>query len=465
MLMKQIVIAAFAMVVMAFASPAGLSAQTTRAMWVGETFNCDATSAVMGLTSDVSWTTNGGYFSLDGSGFYRNVTVTQYFSGQATVECTWRYRLYPTGSWSTQSCKWTFTCNENPVSISPTSMTLNVGESGTLTYSHQYSNAYLSAANVRFSSNNSTVASVDAYGEVTALSEGTAYVTIYSKLSDAAAAPSCKVTVLGGSPDPGPDPDGTGSGAEIVDLGLSVNWASVNIGASSEFDSGDYFAWGETSPKNVYTESNSRFYNTNAFDIGTIEDGICNLPSSCDAACARWGAPWRMPEADEINELIDRCDWTWTSRNGKNGYNVTGPSGKSIFLPAAGMYDCYDVENYGSVGSYWSISTGRSHLTSLFLGFGKENVWNGDGDRYVGRLIRPVTDQAPSSVTPVEGVDGKVCASEGMISFHCDDDVCVRVYTISGLLVFEQRGAKEVELGAGVYIVQMDGETVKTVVY
>lgn len=74
-----------------------------KSMWVGETYMCDATSAVMGLTSDITWTDNGGYLSLSGSGFYRNVTVTQYFSGTATVKCSWKYRLYSGDTWKRQS--------------------------------------------------------------------------------------------------------------------------------------------------------------------------------------------------------------------------------------------------------------------------------------------------------------------------------------------------------------------------
>lgn len=121
-------------------------------MWVGETYMCDATSAVMGLTSNVSWTTSGGYLSLKGSGFYRNVTVTQYFSGSATVKCSWKYRLYSGDTWKSQSRSWTIRCNENPVSISPTKLTLAPGETAyvvivtnTVTVIHQLQMRILAA--------------------------------------------------------------------------------------------------------------------------------------------------------------------------------------------------------------------------------------------------------------------------------------------------------------------------------
>lgn len=166
-----------------------------KAIWVGETYKCDATSAVLGLTSDVTWTTSGGYLSLSGSGFYRNVTATQYWSGTATVKCTWKYRLYSGDTWKTQSRSWTLTCIENPVSIYPTNMTLPVGGTGYVSYSHQYNNSYLSAANPYFSSSNNSIATVSSDGKVTGIKPGTCYITVYSKVSAASNAPSCKVTV------------------------------------------------------------------------------------------------------------------------------------------------------------------------------------------------------------------------------------------------------------------------------
>ena len=165
------------------------------ALWVGETYRCDATSAVMGLTSDISWTNNGGYVNLTGSGFYRDVKVTQYFSGSATIKCTWKYRLFSSDRWRTQSKTWTIKCKENPVSISPTELTLAPGATATLTYSHKYSNEYVSAANAYFSSNDGSVASVTNHGKVTALKPGKAYIHVYSKIASASNSPYCLVTV------------------------------------------------------------------------------------------------------------------------------------------------------------------------------------------------------------------------------------------------------------------------------
>ena len=169
-----------------------LSAQQ-QSLWVGQTYRCDATSAVMGLTSDVSWSTNGGYLSLTGSGFYRDVTITKYFSGTATITCSWKYRLYSGDTWKTQSRSWTVKCYDNPVSISPTEMTLSPGESAFIGHRLQYTNDYSSSASITYSSSNSSIATVSSSGLVTAKSSGTAFVTLYSSVS--ANSPYCTVTV------------------------------------------------------------------------------------------------------------------------------------------------------------------------------------------------------------------------------------------------------------------------------
>lgn len=164
-----------------------------QSLWVGQTYKCDATSAVMGLTSDVSWTTSGGYLSLSGSGFYRDVTITKYFSGTATVKCSWKYRLYSGDNWRTQTRTWTIRCNDNPASISPTEMTLSPGETAYIGYSLKYSNNYSSSARFTFSSSNSSIAKVSNKGLVTGVSTGKTYINVYSNVS--ANSPYCIVTV------------------------------------------------------------------------------------------------------------------------------------------------------------------------------------------------------------------------------------------------------------------------------
>lgn len=170
-----------------------LSAQT-KTLWVGESYTCDVTSSMMGLTSDMSWSTSGGYFSLSGTGAYRRITVTQYFKGTASVTCTWKYRLYSGDQWRTQSITWRFSCQDNPVSIYPTQITLSVGETTHINYNHRYTNSYTSAANAYFTNTNPSVATITDTGLVKAVSPGTTYINVHSKIS--ANAPYCLVTVV-----------------------------------------------------------------------------------------------------------------------------------------------------------------------------------------------------------------------------------------------------------------------------
>ncbi|MBP3454802.1 MAG: hypothetical protein J6K38_00900 [Alistipes sp.] len=134
---------------------------------------------------------------------------------------------------------------------------------------------------------------------------------------------------------------------EAVDLGLSVKWATCNVGASSPSDYGDYFAWGEITPKADYTQENSNTFDKNMKNIAGNPE--------YDAACANWGGSWRMPTQAEMEELVDNCTWTWTSRDGHNGYEVTSKiNGNSIFLPAAGLYNESSLDYAGVIGGYWS---------------------------------------------------------------------------------------------------------------
>ena len=192
--------------------------------------------------------------------------------------------------------------------------------------------------------------------------------------------------------DDGYEVSGKISGHYYVDLGLSVKWADRNIGALSSSDYGDYFAWGETETKDEYTESNSVTYGVEMDDIaGNAE---------YDAATANWGSKWRMPTEDEIEELSDKCSWVWTSRNGYNGYLVTGPNANSIFLSAAG-YRCETWLAHGGSRGYYLSSTpydnGNAAYYVEYLDFDSRShgVYVGLDDeiyRYHGRSVRPVTE-------------------------------------------------------------------------
>ena len=175
------------------------------------------------------------------------------------------------------------------------------------------------------------------------------------------------------------------NGHEYVDLGLSVKWATCNVGASKAEDYGNYYAWGETSTKSDYSSSNSVTYGKSFSDI--------KGDSRYDAARANWGGSWRLPTKKEYEELLNRCTWKWTTQNGVNGYRVTGPNGNSIFLPAAGYRDGSSLYSAGSNGYYWSSTPDESGSDSAYyLGFDGGGHGVNWSDRLYGRSVRPVTE-------------------------------------------------------------------------
>jgi hypothetical protein len=186
---------------------------------------------------------------------------------------------------------------------------------------------------------------------------------------------------------------------ESVDLGLSVRWATMNIGANSPEEFGDYFAWGETTPKDTYdfetykwcegTYTTLTKYCTDS-DDGTVDNKTVLDPED-DAAQANWGDTWRMPTIDEYKELVNKCTWTWTTQNSVGGYKVTGPNGNSIFLPVAGC--CFDNRLYevGSLGFYWSSSLRTSKTTDgCRLYFGEDFFETDSSPRCNGQSVRAV---------------------------------------------------------------------------
>ena len=190
---------------------------------------------------------------------------------------------------------------------------------------------------------------------------------------------------------------------EYVDLGLSVKWATCNVGATKPEEYGDYFAWGETQPKSTYNWSTYKWcrgsydwqtkYCTNS-SYGTV-DNKTTLEAADDAARANWGGSWRMPTYAELTELRNNCTWTWTTQNGVYGYKVTskksGYTNKSIFLPAAGYRGGSSLYYAGSLGRYWSssLSTGSPSLAYVLYFYSSYVDWSYD-NRFYGQSVRPV---------------------------------------------------------------------------
>ena len=198
-------------------------------------------------------------------------------------------------------------------------------------------------------------------------------------------------------------------GHEYVDLGLPSGtlWATCNVGANTPEEYGDYFAWGETKSKDIYDwESNKWFYlyndtNGNLWkvtkyctdgNVGVI-DNKTELDPGDDAAYVNWGTTWRMPTLAQQQELIQYCTWNWTTKNGVNGRLVTGPNGKTLFLPAAGFYRDSSLESAGWTANYWSrtLAEGFDSYAAYYLGFDSEKVdnWHLFG-RFGGMPVRAV---------------------------------------------------------------------------
>lgn len=176
------------------------------------------------------------------------------------------------------------------------------------------------------------------------------------------------------------------NGYAAVDLGLSVKWATCNIGAESPEDYGNYYAWGETETKDAYDRDNSVTY------YGGEMDDIAG-DTEYDAAAANWGSSWRMPTYEECVELVDSCTWEWTALNDVDGFLVTGSTGNSIFLPAVGdrnsTYNAYE----GWFGTYWSSTPYASDTQKAWaINFEMDNIYVGDDSRYRGHSVRPVTE-------------------------------------------------------------------------
>lgn len=193
---------------------------------------------------------------------------------------------------------------------------------------------------------------------------------------------------------------------EYVDLGLSVKWATCNVGATKPEEYGDYFAWGETEPKKDYSWGTYKWckgsrntltkYCTNKTNKkgSSVSVDKTVLALQDDVAHVKWGGKWRMPTKEEFKELCEKCTWEWKSLNGVVGHLVTGPNGNSIFLPAAGYRDGTDLYYRGLHGYYWSatlLEHNSGYACTLYFR-GGSSYWNVWYDRYYGFSVRPVTD-------------------------------------------------------------------------
>ena len=193
---------------------------------------------------------------------------------------------------------------------------------------------------------------------------------------------------------------------EYVDLGLPSGtlWATCNVGANEPEEYGDYFAWGETEPKDYYdwdtykwcngSENTMTKYCTNSkYGYNGFVDNKTELDPEDDAAYVNWGPAWRMPSDEQIVEMAYNCSWQWTQRNGVNGQQGTGPNGNTIFLPAAGWYYCSSISMERMGGCYWSRMLYPGYTNYVYcLDFDSNDVdlWNSINKHYKGFSVRAV---------------------------------------------------------------------------
>ncbi len=195
---------------------------------------------------------------------------------------------------------------------------------------------------------------------------------------------------------------------EAVDLGLSVKWCNANLGAGAPDEYGDYYAWGETEPKEEFSWKNYKLgtgvphimtkYNTSTA-FGKNVDWQIVLDRPDDAASATLGGNWRLPTAEEVDELSATrknpgYKWEWKTVNGHNGWEILYlANGNSIFLPAAGYRTGKLITGEGLYGSFWS-STIYSDFAydSWYLGTFSGSSFRYFHNRFLGMSVRPVSD-------------------------------------------------------------------------
>ena len=210
---------------------------------------------------------------------------------------------------------------------------------------------------------------------------------------------------------------------EAIDLGLpsGTKWAPWNVGASKPEDYGGYYAWGETEVKDIYSWETYIHCDGTAetcHDIGTNIAG-----TEYDVAHVKWGGSWRMPTEEEMNELIENCDYEWTELNGVMGGKFTSrKNGATIFLPAAGGRLSTEIED---INGYWSgtIADDDYHWSSFSIFFDPDGRHcNASYGRVYGFTVRPVlsSDQGEPEPYAVLSDDGQT------VTFYYDDQKAIR---------------------------------------
>lgn len=352
---------------------------------IGNTFTLTATVLPADATDkSVSWTSD----KEDVATVDANGSVTAKGNGKATITVTTK------DQGKTASCEITVVQWVTSISLDNTSLSLEIGDEVTLSVTSVLpDNA--NDKTYTWSSSDSAIASIDNSGMVTAKAKGKATIKATANDGNGVFA-SCAVTVF----------------EEKVDMGIKTSdgktlyWSTRNLCESgfvnSPVDYGDYFAWGETEPKEDFDWSTYKWgtsftsltkYNTDS-SRGPVDNKTVLEPED-DVAHVKLGGKWRLPTDAEWSELLTKCTWTWvTNYNGSgiNGRLVKATNGNSIFLPAAGerVDNLYDA---GSCGYYWSSSLSTDDPSGAwYVDFYLDSVYRSYGSRFVGRSVRPVSE-------------------------------------------------------------------------
>ena len=377
---------------------------------IGETLTLDPTVSPSDASDkSVSWkSSDESVATVD-----QNGKVTAMANGTATITVTTKDQS------KTATCEITVAQWVTGITLDKSALVLAEGKSETVSVA-SITPENANDKSVSWSSDNTSVATVDQNGQVTAKAKGRATITAAAK-DGSGVSVSCGVYV---------SPIGT------VDMGFSneggktVYWATSNLSESGlcarPEDYGDYYAWGETQP--YYAEGHSQDnpcsswrsrtnpaitgynwssykwcngsndtltkYNTSS-RYGSTVDNKTVLEANDDVAHVKLGGGWRMPTDAEWTELRNNCTWTWTKLNGVNGRLVTSnKSGASIFLPAAGGRSSTNLSSSSSSGGYYwssSLNTGDPPL-AYRVEFYSDGVYGFDGSRCLGFSVRPVSE-------------------------------------------------------------------------
>lgn len=285
------------------------------------------------------------------------------------------------------------------------------------------------------------------------------------------------------------------AGHDYIDLGLPSGtlWATYNVGATKPTEYGDYFAWGETEPKDVYDWNTYKYakvsltedvlqkwqldtltkYNTGKEYPGTIDDFTTLLPED-DAATANWGGEWRMPTNEELKELTENCEFNWTEINGVSGTKFTAKNGNFVFFPAAGYrYNSQISNSVGINGVYWSSSLFEEEDDDAyrFMLSTKSGYSFAPIKRHNGLSVRPVVNKNVTGYSTISSQALQVyVANETIYVVDAQPNAKIQVFEMNGKIVAsgttDANGRAEIKqsISKGVYVVTDGNQSTKVII-